>query len=287
VGWQFSGELLRYDAQRKEFLPFLGGLSADHLDFTRDGQWVTYVAYPEGTLWRARVDGGEQLQLTFPPLRVYMPRWSPDGRRIAFEGREPGKSVKAYAISVDGGNPKALLQEPYSQSVPQWMPGGDSILYGRSTDTETPSDVAAYQVDLQSGQASKIPGTDGLWGPQLSPAGDHLIGAVGPDGNRKLVVVNVRTGARTQLSQRRIDYPVWSADSRYVYFNNLLTTPAMHEPAIFRVRVADGREEKVTDVKFEVTGIWGTWSGLAPDGSPLVLRARERKDIYALSLALP
>jgi Tol biopolymer transport system component len=195
--------------------------------------------------------------------------------------------VKAYTISADGGNPKPLLLEAYSQRVPQWMPGGTSILYGRSTDTEEESDVAAYQVDLQTGRANKVPGTEGMWGPQLSPGGDYLIGAIGPEGNRKLILVEVRTGKRTQLSQHRIDYPTWSADSRFVYFNTLLTTPEAHEAAIFRVSVRDGREEKVTDVKFEVTGIWGTWSGLAPDGSPLVLRARERKDVYALSLSLP
>jgi hypothetical protein len=59
---------------KKEFVPFLGGRSAEHLNFTRDRRWVTYVAYPEGTLWRARSDGSQQLQLTFPPLLARNPR---------------------------------------------------------------------------------------------------------------------------------------------------------------------------------------------------------------------
>jgi hypothetical protein len=58
------------------------------------------------------------------------------------------------------------------------------------------------------------------------------------------------------------------------------------QPAICRVHVADGREEKVTDVHFRATGTYGSWSGLAPDGSPLVLRDRKQTDVYALSLAL-
>ena len=74
LGMQRGGELLRYDMAKKEFVPFLGGRSAEHLNFTRDGRWVTYVAYPEGTLWRARSDGSQQLQLTFPPLLARNPR---------------------------------------------------------------------------------------------------------------------------------------------------------------------------------------------------------------------
>jgi hypothetical protein len=43
----------------------------------RDGEWVTYVLLPEGTLWRSRVNGSERTQLTIAPFRVTLPRWSP------------------------------------------------------------------------------------------------------------------------------------------------------------------------------------------------------------------
>jgi hypothetical protein len=58
------------------FLPFLGGITADFVEFSRDGQWVLYVAFPDGTLWRSRVDGTKRLQLTFPPMVVMVPHWS-------------------------------------------------------------------------------------------------------------------------------------------------------------------------------------------------------------------
>ena len=78
------GELLRYDAKTRQFVPYLPGFSATDLDFTRDGQWMAYVAYPEGTLWKSKPDGTERAQLTFPPIHALLPRWSPDGKRIAF-----------------------------------------------------------------------------------------------------------------------------------------------------------------------------------------------------------
>jgi Tol biopolymer transport system component len=81
---QDRGELVRYDAKSHSFTPYLSGLSATALNFSRDGKWITYVAYPEGSLWRSKVDGSERLQLTPGSQFAYLPRWSPNGRQIAF-----------------------------------------------------------------------------------------------------------------------------------------------------------------------------------------------------------
>ncbi|MBZ5522829.1 MAG: winged helix-turn-helix domain-containing protein [Acidobacteriia bacterium] len=280
LGKQPAGDLLRYDEARRDFVPYLGGRSADHLDFNRDGSWVAYVAYPEGTLWRARSDGSQQLQLTFPPQRASTPRWSPDGKRIAFVSRRSGELPKLYTISPDGGNPEPLIADLHAQTAPSWSPQGDSIVYGRDPDGEN-QDIALYQADLRSGRAEKLPGTDGLYGPRWSPDGRSLA-AQSTAGDRLLVLVDLRTGKRTTLTRRKADYPAWSADSQYLYFNTMMTG----KPALFRVHVPDGREEKIIDVHFPATGVYGAWSGLSPDGSPLVLRDREQADVYVLSLAL-
>jgi len=63
VGVKSQGELVRYDAKSEQFVPYLGGISAGYVELSRDEQWATYVAYPEGTLWRSKVDGTERLQL--------------------------------------------------------------------------------------------------------------------------------------------------------------------------------------------------------------------------------
>jgi DNA-binding winged helix-turn-helix (wHTH) protein/Tol biopolymer transport system component len=282
VGLQPLGELLRYDAQRKDFVPFLGGLSADHVHFTRDGQWMAYVMYPEGTLWRARSDGSEQLQLTFPPLRVFQPCWSPDAKQIAFHAKRPGEWSKIYAISRDGGTPEQLLSEPNPQAEAEWLPTGESLGYSRAKNLERWADIAIYRLDLRTGRSEKIPGTDGLFSPHWSPDGIHL--AACDAATYQLLLFDLKTGKRTQLSKRQVDYPHWSRDSRYIYFNTLMSTGL----ALFRVRILDGKEEKITDVRFPITGIYGPpGSELAPDGSPLVLRDRSHSDIYSLSLSLP
>jgi hypothetical protein len=37
----------------------MGGVSADYLAFSADGEWVAYVSFPDATLWRSRVNGEE------------------------------------------------------------------------------------------------------------------------------------------------------------------------------------------------------------------------------------
>lgn len=38
------------------------------MDFSGDGQSITYVSYPDGTLWCSKLDGSARLQLTLPTL---------------------------------------------------------------------------------------------------------------------------------------------------------------------------------------------------------------------------
>jgi Tol biopolymer transport system component/DNA-binding winged helix-turn-helix (wHTH) protein len=273
IGSQPSGELVRYDMDRKEFVPYLGGRSFDRLAFTPDGQWLAYVEYPEGTLWRARSDGTEQLQLTFPPLQAGSPRWSADGKRIAFHASQPGKLWKSFVISAEGGNPEPLPSEPFTEASPDWMPAdGDSLIYGRAYLAENPG---LYTLDLRSGRSEKIPGTDGLFGPIWSPDGRHL--SVVDPVTDYLFLLDLKTGKRTQIAGPA-RWPFWSPDSRYIYFKRDRSN------WIWRVRVPEGREEKFLELPFRLTS--GAFS-LAPDGSPIMLREHGRYDVYSLSLSVP
>ncbi|HEV2247988.1 MAG TPA: protein kinase, partial [Terriglobia bacterium] len=98
LGIQPRGKLVRYDARSKSFIPCLGGESISDLDFSEDGQRVAYLSYPQGDLWRSKAGGSGKLQLTFPSLQARLPRWSPDGKQIAFIGLKPGESAKIYIV---------------------------------------------------------------------------------------------------------------------------------------------------------------------------------------------
>jgi len=278
VGIELAGELLRYDSTQRLFVPYLGGRSIDHVNFSRDGQWVTYVAFPDGSLWRARADGRDALQLTWPPMRALQPHWSPDGREIVFVARRPGELPQLFAIAAEGGEPRALAPESRAQGDPEWSAAGDFIVFGRDANSDEGS-LALFRFDTRSGRTEKLLGTDRLYAPALSPDGRQV--AAQSSGEHAIVLVDLQTGQRRTLVPHVADYPVWSADSQSLYFNTL----GSDDRAVFRVRVADGHEERIADVPFATRGSFGSWSGLAPDGSPLVLADRSRADVYVLSLA--
>lgn len=84
VGYDQRGELMRYDMKSRQFISFLGGISAEFVSFSPDGQWVAYVLYPEETLWRSKVDGTERLQLTNAPTECCRRAGLPTAKRSWF-----------------------------------------------------------------------------------------------------------------------------------------------------------------------------------------------------------
>ena len=103
--------------------------------FSPDGKWVAYVSYPEMTLWKSRTDLSEKMQLTFQPVRVYGPRWSPDGSQIAFGDVQFHRPFKLYSVSASGGDsPKQIAPSNIGDvdTDPTWTPDGKSIIFARA-----------------------------------------------------------------------------------------------------------------------------------------------------------
>ena len=120
-GMLVQGELVRYDSRSRQFLPYLSGVSAGEADFSPDGQWIVYVSYPELTLWRSRTDGSQRMQLTYWPFYASLPRWSPDGKQVAFVGTEQGRSWKIFLISPQGGTPQELFPQDRQEADATWF----------------------------------------------------------------------------------------------------------------------------------------------------------------------
>lgn len=80
-------------------MTYLGGISASFVDFSRDGQWFTDVVYPEGTLWRSRLDGSKMLQLTFTPIETMVPKWLRNGQYLYYLRYGPESAVMRVRVS--------------------------------------------------------------------------------------------------------------------------------------------------------------------------------------------
>ncbi|MBM3847488.1 MAG: S9 family peptidase, partial [Verrucomicrobia bacterium] len=81
-------------------------------------------------LWMVELPDGTPRRLTFAPNATdTSPRWSPDGKRIAFTSkRAEDEGAALYVMRIDGGEPEKILELPYSVSTPQWMPDGQRVI---------------------------------------------------------------------------------------------------------------------------------------------------------------
>ena len=278
------GELVRYDRRSGLFVPFLAGISADGLDFSRDGEWVTYVAYPEGGLWRSRIDGTERFRLADSSMQVFLPRWSPDGSKISFAAKLPGYRWKVYVIPAEGGRPERITSGEGDEGDVSWSADGTSLAFGEMGFGPQSRATRFIQIlDLKSGQVSKVPGSEGLYSPRWSPNGRYL--AAMPVEQNKLMIYdfNTRTWAGWPIANP--GFPSWSRDGSYIYFDSVSST----ETVFVRMRITDGKLEQIAELKNvqRAGGLFGPWSGLTPDDSPLVLRDNGSEEIYALEWQEP
>jgi serine/threonine protein kinase/Tol biopolymer transport system component len=271
------GELEHYNAKSKTLEPFLSGISAQDVAFSRDGQWVAYVSFPEGTLWRSKLDGTERLQLSFPPLYAMMPRWSLDGKQLAFFDYENGKPSRIYLVSADGGAPQELMPgSSQPQSDPVWSPDGNSLAFGGAI----PAVDGIHILDLKKRQISTLPGSEKLFSPRWSPDGRYMIAL--PSDSLGLRLFDFKTQKWQILTHTGAGYPTWSRDGQYVYFLQ------QGSEGLVRIGIRDRKVEQVADLKgFQLTGYWGLWLGLAPDDSPLLLKDTGSQEIVALDWQAP
>jgi Tol biopolymer transport system component len=275
-------ELMRYDLQARRFDPFLSGLSAGPVDFSLDGQWMAYVSYPDMTLWRSRVDGSENMQLTFSPVRAYEPRWSPDGSQIVFMDVRFDSPSKICMLSSSGGSSETLLQATTTyEADPTWTPDGKSIVFGKS---DKISNSAIYRLDLKIRKVSSIPGSDGLFSPRVSPDGRYISALT--IGETKLMLFDTTTNRWSSLHEgEQVGYNQWSHDGRYVYLRE--NRDGAGELA--RVRIKDSVLEHLLSLKDfpQLSDHFASWIGLTPDDAPLLMRDRSVQEIYALDLKFP
>jgi len=288
VGTERRGELSVYDRQSGKFVPYLGGVSACYVDFSRDGQWIAYVSYPEGTLWRSRIDGSEKMQLTSPPMAVMNPRWSPDGKLIAFTDLSNGDRsqmtlgsvYRLYVVSADGGGPMLMLPGEPGLGDPTWSPNGNSIAYAISTFGNRPAEVRI--LDVQTQKSTKVPGSQAMWSSRWSPDGKYLV-ALKDSWSTKLMIFSFASNTWEELaSGEGFGWPCWSRDSQFVY--------ARDGDSLVRVAISDHKKEQITSVQgLRATAYFEDrlnqpWFGLTPDGRPVTTRDTGIEEIYAFDL---
>ena len=93
-------------------------------------------------IWRAPIDGGEPAQLTSGADGESGPRWSPDGKTIAFTAkRGDNEFAQIYLLPIDGGEARQLTTHATAVSEISWSPDA-AALYFKAADAKTTEDRA-------------------------------------------------------------------------------------------------------------------------------------------------
>ena len=103
-----------------------------------DGRQVLYVLErPDwkenrriGHIWRVNADGSDATQLTQGQRGETSPRWSPDGRRVAFLARrDDNENSQLYVLEIDGGEARQVMKHPSAVSNIEWARDGKAIFF--------------------------------------------------------------------------------------------------------------------------------------------------------------
>lgn len=91
-------------------------------------------------IWVVPALGGEPRQFTSGPKRDTAPRWSPDGKQLAFLSERDGKKRQIFVMPADGGEPRRLTELKQPVDEPVWSPDGTRIAFTSRLAPEEPDE---------------------------------------------------------------------------------------------------------------------------------------------------
>jgi Tol biopolymer transport system component len=100
-------------------------------DVSPDGKWLAYDSPFRGNmdLFKVPLGGGQAVPVTATPVDEFRPRWSPDGREIAFYYSGSGEHDAIKVVSAEGGTPVTLTDSHKLDEFPTWSPDGLDVAF--------------------------------------------------------------------------------------------------------------------------------------------------------------
>jgi tricorn protease len=192
-------------------------------DISKDQIVFTYA----NDLWLVPKEGGTAIKLSSPAGVESFPKFSPDGKSIAFTGNYDGNS-DVYVLPTAGGVPVRLTSHGYPDRVVDWTTDGKKVLFASSRESGKARFNQFYTVSAAGGPAEKLPVAYGEFG-SYSPDGKELAlvfrTQVGRNWKRyrggwkaDIHIFNLQTQSDQNLSQPEeagSEFPMWIGNSIY------------------------------------------------------------------------
>jgi len=212
-------------------------------------------------------DKSTPVQWTFGKKKNHSPRWSPDGKKLAFVSNRDGKN-QLYLIGANGGEARKLTDLANGAGTPLWSPDGTKL---------------AFQVTVKAGKKATDKEEEKKKDDKLEPLIVEKMkyksdGAGFWKGTYKhIAIVDSETGEVTQLTDGDNDYYLhcWSPDGKTIAAGADFTSGDKDDS--FRldlcfIDIETGEMEKIeSEIEYILDASW------SPDGRTLALTGRNRE----------
>ena len=244
----------------------------------------TIVFVYQNDLWSVQETGGRAHRLTAFDGIESNPKFSPDGKWIAFNAQYNG-NTNVYVIPAGGGEPIQLTYHPEDVSVVEWSPDGKKILYVSRRLSIYPLLGRFFEISIDGGAPQVLPIDEGF-AASYSPDGDELVfnrhdylwwtkrykGSL----NRDLWLLDRSSGMIEQLTtwEGNDSWPMWAVNK--IYF-------ASEREGISNIYSYDYRTREITKVTHhQIDGV--QWPSIGNDRNKIVYENEGR--LWLLNTAL-
>ena len=169
-------------------------------------------------------DGSNWRNLTNDKFRDRLPRWSPDGKTIAFSSDRSGK-FQIWMINADGSNLRQItFSEKTGASSPVFSPDGKRLAFSEIVGKRSTPFILDLSKTWQEQKPVPLPPLPDYQGSypvrDWSDDGDKLLVLTfeNPDDEQGTFVYSFKTGTYERMTDSG-SYPVWLADSRHFMFD--------------------------------------------------------------------
>lgn len=268
---------------------------------------------PISEIWMMSSQGGNPYRFTYNDKSDRMPRWSPDGRWLAFlSQRGTDTETQIYLIARDGGEARLLTNAENAVTSLKWSPDGSRIAYtmkdakaGEELQAEKEGkdwivadrnykhtrlyvvDVGTHESKLVTKQALTI--HDFSW----SPDGKQFILSAAPTPlvddsymRVQLMIVSSDGGEARLLvpTEGKLEQPRWSPDGKWITWRGATAINDPYAGSVFVIPVTGGQPENLLPT-YEGTATWVDWMPGQP--ATIVFTKIERQANAAYTIALP